>query len=155
MNFRLSIALAQGTAFNYQGRLAVGGNTANGVYDFTFTLFGASGGGSAIAGPVTNSSVGVTNGRFTTTLDLAANFPGADRWLEICVRSNGAGGFVTLNPRQQLTPSPYAITAGDTTSGNIARLNVPNTAVTATGHPGVTGGFIVNAAVDNPGSSQK
>jgi len=30
--------------------LAVGGNTADGVYDFTFTLFGASVGGSAIAG---------------------------------------------------------------------------------------------------------
>jgi len=32
-------ASAQGT---YQGRLTVGGNTTNGVFDFTFTLFGAS-----------------------------------------------------------------------------------------------------------------
>ena len=41
-----SAAFAQGTAFTYQGRLAVDGNTTNGVFDFTFTLFGASSGGS-------------------------------------------------------------------------------------------------------------
>src|SRR5690349_9564236 len=86
---QLSTAFAQGTAFTYQGRLVVGGNTTNGVYDLTFTLFGASSGGSAVAGPVTNSAVGVTNGLFTVTLDLGANFPGADRWLEIGVRTNG------------------------------------------------------------------
>jgi hypothetical protein len=147
-----STASAQGTTFTYQGRLAVGGNPTNGVFDFTFTLFSANSGGSAVAGPVTNSAVGVTNGDFTVMLDLGANFPGADRWLEIGVRSNGVAAFTTLNPRQQITPTPYAITAGETTSGNLARLNVPNTAVTATGHPVVTSGFITSATVDNPGS---
>jgi hypothetical protein len=120
-----STASAQGTAFTYQGRLAVDGNTSNGVFDFTFTLFGASSGGSAIAGPVTNSAVGVTNGLFTTTLDLGANFPGADRWLEIGVRSNGVGAFVMLSPRQAVTPSPYAIHAAGVSAAGITGTITP------------------------------
>lgn len=32
-------AFAQGTAFTYQGRLNSGGNAANGVYDFPFTIY--------------------------------------------------------------------------------------------------------------------
>src|SRR5262249_20423639 len=110
-----STALAQGTAFTYQGRLAAGGNAINGVYDFTFTLFGTNVTGSAIAGPVTNTAVEGTNGLFTTTLDLGARFPGADRWLELGVRSNASGAFTTLSPRQKITPTPYAITASNLT----------------------------------------
>src|ERR1051325_4326994 len=78
---------AQGTAFTYQGRLSSGTNAASGSYDLTFSLFATNSNGSAIAGPVTNSAVGVANGFFTTTLDFGANFPGADRWLEIGVRT--------------------------------------------------------------------
>src|SRR5262249_25167183 len=72
---------------------------------------------SAIAGPLTNGAVVVTDGLFATLLDFGANFPGADRWLEIGVRTNGAGlvGFTTLIPRQPLTASPYAITAANVT----------------------------------------
>ncbi len=38
-------------------------------------------------------------------------FTGADRWLEIAVRTNGGGAFTTLTPRQQLTPTPYALSS--------------------------------------------
>jgi hypothetical protein len=115
LNSHLSTASAQGTAFNYQGRLNDGANPANGSYDLTFALFGVSSGGSAVAGSLTNSATSVSNGLFTGVLDFGANFPGAARWLEIGVRTNGGGAFTVLIPRQALTPSPYAITAGNVT----------------------------------------
>jgi Chaperone of endosialidase len=110
-------AFAQGTAFTYHGRLNDGSSPANGTYDLTFTLFGTSSGGSVLAGPLTNSPTGVTNGLFTVVLNFGNQFPGADRWLEIAVRTNGPGspGFTTLAPRQPLTATPYAITAGNLT----------------------------------------
>jgi hypothetical protein len=43
------------------------------------------------------------------TLDFGNQFPGANRWLEIDVRTNGNGTFNTLSPRQAVTPAPYAI----------------------------------------------
>src|SRR5271156_23198 len=74
---------AQSTAFTYQGRLNDGANPASGSYDVQFTLFAVDTGGSAVAGPLTNSPTGVSNGLFTVTLDFGGQFPGADRWLEI------------------------------------------------------------------------
>jgi hypothetical protein len=144
---------AQPTAFTYQGNLNDGAVPANGVFDLHFSAWNSASGPPQVGSSVTNIAVGVSNGLFTTKVDFGANiFTGSDLWLEIGVRSNSVGAFTTLNPRQQITPTPYAITAGDATSGNIARLNVPNTAVTAMGHPIVASGFIISAAVDNPGS---
>ena len=106
-------AHAQGTAFTYQGRLNSGANAANGSYDLTFALYATSSGGSAVAGPLTNSATGVTTGLFTVSLDFGGGvFTGSARWLEIGVRTSGNGAFITLAPRQQITPTPYAITAG-------------------------------------------
>ena len=116
-NSQLSTLHAQVTAFTYQGRLISGTNPASGSYDVTFTLFATNSGGVAVAGPITNSAIAVNNGLFTTTLDFGANFPGADRWVEISVRTNGSGLFLTLIPRQKLTPTPYAITAANVIPG--------------------------------------
>jgi hypothetical protein len=113
-------AFAQGTAFTYQGRLNDGANPAGGSYDLRFTMYDSSGGPTVASGPLTNSATGVTNGLFTVTLDFGANFPGADRWLEIGVRTNGVGAFSTLTPRQWLTPTPYAIYAGAAGSAGAA-----------------------------------
>ena len=41
-----------GTAFTYQGRLADGGNPANGVYDFQFELYDAETNGVQVGSPV-------------------------------------------------------------------------------------------------------
>jgi hypothetical protein len=144
---------AQGTAFAYQGRLDDGGNLAHGGYDFTFTLYDASSGGMAVAGPVTNSATRVDNGLFAVTLDFGSGaFDGHGRWLEIAVRTNGLGGFTTLAPRQAIMPTPYAMVAGDVAGDGLARLNLLNTTVPATGHPIITGGFITGAVVDKGGS---
>ncbi len=114
---QLSSLLAQGTAFTYQGRLDASGSPANGSYDFTFTLFGAASGGTAIAGPVTNAATAVSNGLFIATVDFGNAFNGSSNWLQIAVSTNGANSFGTLTPRQQLTPTPYAISAESISGG--------------------------------------
>ncbi|HEV2393664.1 MAG TPA: hypothetical protein VG146_15030 [Verrucomicrobiae bacterium] len=103
--------LAQGTAFTYQGRLSAGNGGANGLYDMTFKLFNASSGGTQVGSTITDSGMVVTNGLFSAALDFGAVFNGTSYWLEVGVRSNGVASFTTLTPRQELTPTPYAITS--------------------------------------------
>jgi hypothetical protein len=127
-----SAVLAQGTAFTYQGRLNSGASAANGNYDLTFSLFNVSSGGSAVAGPLATNAVAVSNGLFTIALDFGPGvFNGPGYWLEIGVRTNGGGAFTTLAPRQQLTPSPYAIysenVAASGISGTIPAANLGGT----------------------------
>lgn len=104
-------ALAQTTAFTYQGRLTDAGNPANGVYDLQFRLFDALIGGNQVASTVIREDVAVSNGLFTVTLDFgAAAFPGANRWLEISVRPGvSTGAFTALSPLQPITATPYAV----------------------------------------------
>ena len=110
-----------GTAFTYQGRLTDAGAPASGVYDLQFTLFTAASLGAQVGPVVTRDDVAVTDGLFTVTLDFGASaFTGSARWLEIGVRPGASGGgFTTLSPRQELTPSPsslYSRAAGSATS---------------------------------------
>src|SRR4051812_32353511 len=105
------VVCAQGTAFSYQGRLNDSGGAANGNYDLTFTLFSVAAGTGQIGSTLTLSNTAVTKGLFQVTLDFTTNFTGADRWLEIAVRTNGANAFTTLLPRQAILPVPYAIKA--------------------------------------------
>ena len=75
-----SAALAQTTAFNYQGRLTDQGTPANGNYQLELKLFDALAGGVQIGGSVSNVAVAAANGVFTTQLDFGADvFTGADR----------------------------------------------------------------------------
>jgi len=113
LNSLFSTVFAQGIAFTYQGRLNDAANPAAGIYDLRFTIYDSTNlPGTVIAGPVTNTTTSVSNGLFTVTLDFGAGvFTGPARWLEIGVRTNGASPFVTLSPRQNITPAPYAITA--------------------------------------------
>ncbi|HEY2329257.1 MAG TPA: sialidase family protein [Verrucomicrobiae bacterium] len=103
---------AQGTAFNYQGRLGDAGSPANGSYDFRFAVFNAVTNGSQISVPLTNSAVAVSNGLFSVTLDFGAGvFTGGSDWLDLAVRATGATNFTALVPRQPVLPVPYAIFA--------------------------------------------
>ena len=112
LNAGFSTVYAQGTAFTYQGQLTTASGPVNGTYNLTFSLYNVSSGGTAVAGPVAESAVNITNGMFTVLIDFgAAPFTGATNWLDIGVQTNGAGSFTTLTPRQQLTPTPYAIFA--------------------------------------------
>ena len=112
LNYPLSSAMAQGTAITYQGQLNDGANLANGTYDMRFHVYNAATGGSVLAGPVTNLSISVSNGLFTTLIDFGPGvFTGSSNWLQIGVRTNGAASFISFSQRQQLTPVPYAIFA--------------------------------------------
>ena len=113
------IALAQGTAFTYQGQLSQGGRPANGTYNLAFSLFPTNVGGVVTAGPITNSAVPVTNGLFTVMIDFGPGvFTGGTNWLDIAVSTNGAITFTELTPRQPLSPVPYAVFAN--TAGNLS-----------------------------------
>ena len=137
LNPQLSTAFAQGTAFTYQGHLNDAGASANGTYDLTFSVWTNASGPAQVGGTFAYPGVSVTNGLFTVTLDFGSSvFPGADRWLEIGVRTNGSvGDFTLLSPRHQVTSAPYAIRASNfggavadaQLSGNIARLNTNQT----------------------------
>src|SRR5215469_6171728 len=112
-NASLSSAHAQGTAFTYQGLLFDGTTQPTGNYDMQFYVYNAATGGAVVAGPIASAPVGVTNGLFTVILDFGPGvFTGASSWLQIGVRTNGSvAAYAVLTPRQQLTPTPYAIFA--------------------------------------------
>lgn len=123
-----------GTAFTYQGKLTDSGTPAQGIYDLRFTVYDSAGGGNAVAGPVTTSPVGVTNGVFTVTLDLGARvFSGQAVWLEIAARTNGSGAFATFPVRQSLTAAPYALYAAN--AGVAAAGAVSATSLNTLGGP--------------------
>ena len=131
-----NLASGQGTAFTYQGRLIFNGSSASGNVDLTFGLFDDPVAGNQIGSTITNLDLSVSNGLVTVVLDFGTSaFPGADRWLQIGVRTNGsAAAFTTLSPRQKLTPAPYSMTAANFTgaiadsqlSPNVALLNGAN-----------------------------
>lgn len=128
-------AAAQGTAFTYQGRLNDGTVQPSGNYDLTFTLYDASTAGNVIAGPLTNSAVAVSNGLFTTMVDFGSGvFTGQPYWLQIGVITNGGTPpFDVLSPRQQFTPTPYAIFSSDATHAALAdsASSVPSGVISA------------------------
>src|SRR5215831_16387939 len=129
------VASAQTTVFTYQGHLATNGTSANGNYDIQATLQDA--GSNTVGGPLVVMAA-VSNGLFTIALDFGAGqLTGADRWLQLAVRTNGGGAFTTIFPRQKLTSAPYAIRAASASSftnsvadaqlsTNVARLNANN-----------------------------
>jgi len=131
----VSSAMAQTTAFTYQGKLTDSGNLTNAAYDMQFKLFDAATNGTQIGATLTfdgNSgnppSVSVTNGIFTVSLDFgSAALSGADRYLEIGLKPAGnPDGYQQLLPRQKLTSTPYSVQAlkatTATTATNAAQL---------------------------------
>lgn len=126
--FASPLALAQSTAFTYQGRLTDGGDNAQGFFDLRFRLFDAPQGGANVGGMIATNGVLVTNGLFAVTLDFGAfPFEGAGRWLQIQAATNGAGQFATLSPRQPVTSAPqanYASRAGNVSDGVITAAKI-------------------------------
>jgi len=107
-------ALAQGTAFTYQGRLNSGGTAATGSYDFRFKLYADALGNTQVGSSDLTNAIPVTNGLFTTTIDFGAGiFTGASFWLEVDVKTNSGASYSLLTPLQSVSPTPYAITAAN------------------------------------------
>ncbi len=104
-------------AISYQGRLLDGGQPANGTYDLGFDLYGVVAGG-VLIDSVSQTALDVTDGLFMTTLSFdEGSFNGGERWLEIRAKKSTDSEYVTLVPRQQILPVPYALYAsgGDPT----------------------------------------
>ena len=112
------------TAFTYQGCLKEFGERAQGDYDFQFALYDDFDDldpdvGQEVCEPVGVNDVSVVDSHFVVQVDFGAGvFTGDARWLEIRVRQAGTGNFTTLEPRQQLTLTPYAIYALDANDAN-------------------------------------
>jgi len=114
---KVSEAAPLGMAFTYQGRLIDANSAAEGLYDFQFKLFNDPNVilGTQVGDTIDINELDVIDGYFTAALDFGANvFTGDARWLEIGVRPGELSDpceFTILEPRMELTPTPYAIYA--------------------------------------------
>lgn len=123
-----SFPLFAQSGFTYQGRLNDNGQPANGVYDFQFRLYDAETDGAQVPTIPISPGVAVTNGLFTTGMDFGDGvFDGTTYWLEIAVQPHNGSGFVTLSPRQPITPAPQAVYAATVGASGIS--GTYNTAV--------------------------
>lgn len=120
-----------GTAFTYQGQLKQAGVQVDDFADLQFTLWDDPNTPPGVqVGPTLKfdgqpgnpGPVNVTKGLFTVVLDFGNQFNGDARWLEIAVRvphdPTNTLPYTTLSPRQELTPTPYAVYADTAGSDN-------------------------------------
>jgi hypothetical protein len=116
----LGLALAAfaeplGAGFTYQGQLQRNGAAYNGTCNFQFSLWDAASAGTQKGPTQSIDSVNVVNGLFTVVLDFRASstgdqpFEGDAFWIAARVQCSGDGGFTPLDPRQPITPTPYAL----------------------------------------------
>jgi hypothetical protein len=119
-----SWAAPLGTGFTYQGRLIDANNAADGIYDLQFKLYNANIAGTQKESTLNVGEVDVVDGYFTVLLDFGSDvFNGDARWLDIGIRPGeleDPNRYTVLQPRQEVTPTPYAIyaqTAGGVPSG--------------------------------------
>ena len=95
------------STFTYQGQLKQGNAAVNGLCQMAFRLYDDPTADTNLIGNPFTTTVPVTNGLFAVGLNFGGSaFNSEGRWLDI--RVNCGGGFVTLTPRQALTPAPYA-----------------------------------------------
>ena len=125
---------AQTSTFTYQGQLNDNGSPANGNFDMQFKLYDAAAAGNQIGSTITQPSVQATNGAFTAQLDFgAAAFPGGTRFLEVSVRNAGSASAYMVQPRTQITSSPYAIRALSAASADASAAGTISATSIATG----------------------
>ncbi|MBI3867456.1 MAG: hypothetical protein HY299_02910 [Verrucomicrobia bacterium] len=133
-----------GTAFTFQGRLADNGVYPTGHYELRVSLWDDAAAGSRVGNTNAFSSVDVTNGLFTVSLDFGSGaFNGAARWLQLGVRSNGVvTAPVPLSPRMPVSPAPHSLFAANAASAATAA-----TATTATSANAVAPNAVGNAGL--------
>ncbi len=120
-----------GSTFNYQGELRTGDTPSDGPHDFQIVLYADASGGVEIA-TVELAEVAVDRGLFSVPLDFT-RLPfeaGFQYWLELRVRASGdPGAHTTLQPRQPITASPYALNALSVRAGSVGSAEIDNQAV--------------------------
>jgi hypothetical protein len=139
--------VATGTAFTYQGQLRQGDVPISGMVDLEFSICDAYEDGNEL-GSIDLPGVEVVNGLFTVSHDFGADvFDGSARWLEVSVRfPSGVGDYTLLNPRQEITPTPYALalpglrTQQNDTSPNLIGGWINNTVTAGVAGATISGG---------------
>jgi hypothetical protein len=131
-----------------EGRLVESGSPVTGIRYFRFTLFDEN--GAAIPGATVEQALMVTQGVFSTSLDFGADaFPGANRSLQISVKTNAGDAYTDLNPRQNILAAPYSVKSKE--ADNAARLGgVDSTRFVqqdAGGNVTIAGGLTVNGSL--------
>ena len=125
----VSVCPALTNSFTYQGRLYDGGDSAEGLYDLEFRLFDSHTDGSELADALYANEWDVIDGYFTVELDFGEGiFDGNARWLEIAIRAgelSDPNEFTMVNPRQKITPAPYALYAKSGTPGPQGEQGLP------------------------------
>lgn len=106
-------AVAVDSTFTYQGELTDAGQTVNGVVDLRFRIFDQPAGGMELDEHIALDVV-VDDGRFTSPVTVAHSvFDGDERYIEIAVANPAGSAFEPLEPRQRISPAPYALFADD------------------------------------------
>lgn len=133
ISFNQTPALPVPTAFTYQGVLSSAGAPIAGSANVRFTLCNSPTvlpSVAAVAPAITRSFTGITAGQLTTSLDFGSVIDTNQAlWLSIEVDSPPGSGFVTLSPRQPLTPVPRARLASIAAVATTAQ-SVPWSAIT-------------------------
>ena len=99
--------------FTYQGQLRNAGALVNGPVDLRITLWDSDAAGAQV-GPINNyQALPITDGRFAVGLNFGGTaFDGSNRWVQLEFRSPaGSGQYLTLNPRDKIMATPYAMFA--------------------------------------------
>jgi len=110
------MAAAQSTSFTYQGSLERNGEPTNGLHNIRFRVYDDLTPGAPdmqIGAIITVPGVMVVDGLFSLELDLGSDmFSNTDeRYLQIDIQAVSGGGYIRLEPRQRVTPTPRAISA--------------------------------------------
>jgi hypothetical protein len=104
-----------GTAMTYRGYLVDQGMPMNGLYDLRFTLYDSPAGGYQVGDTYDANELDIVEGHVTATVFFGGGpdvFNGEARWLEVAVRPSGpADVYRVLEPRERITPAPYAVYA--------------------------------------------
>ncbi len=111
--FRLGDEPELTSAFTYHGQLKSGGDPYSGLADIRLTLWNDAFAGVQVGRAADFESVTVEDGLFAVEPDFGPEaFNGARRWIEVAVRAPaGSGGYLTLDPRQAVNATPYALYA--------------------------------------------
>ena len=101
------------STFTYQGQLRNAGQLVNGNVDVRFTLWDSDVAGSQIGTANSFNNYPLTDGRFALGLNFGNGaFNGDQRWVQVEFRSPaGVGQYLTLNPRDKIMATPYALYA--------------------------------------------
>lgn len=99
--------------FTYQGQLRNAGALVNGPVDLRITLWDSDVAGGQVGAINNYQAVPITDGRFALGLNFGATaFDGSNRWVQLEFRSPaGSGQYLTLNPRDKIMATPYAMFA--------------------------------------------